>query len=359
MRAFPETLYHLQQIDGDGDGDRDLVATTSTGTAKWYPFAAGTFATGIPIPGIQAARPLAVVDCDGDGRDDVVMTTYTGTIFVLRCTGAGMFTPLAGALPPLLPQTASAVAADLDGDGNMDLVLGHDWNAGVGYRMTVLHNIGAGQFAVAATLVAPTDLQAVDRIHAFDVDGDGDLDLLAAGSVQLPPSRLLRNDGAFQFVDITGTGTPWHGLNVPGSGIPLPGDVDRDGDVDVVTTAGSRSDVLRNLRGQLTARGRPERGVNWRIEALQRPVGASASGVVLGLAELTPGVPTPFGELRIDPAGAVVLGLTPILGFEPHTVTTIAIPNSPAVAGVTIYAQHLALDASGIRFGNQIAATVP
>ena len=96
-----------------------------------------------------------------------------------------------------------------------------------------------------------------------DLDGDGDLDIILIDGGGLPPRgpaprhRILRNDGTGHFEDATeGAGLP---ATHPGMGVAI-GDVDRDGDPDLyITNYGPNALLINDGTGRFTEREIPDR----------------------------------------------------------------------------------------------------
>ena len=74
-------------------------------------------------------------------------------------------------LPGGIASLSSVAAADMDGDGDIDVLLGND-----GSPSRVLLNAGDGTFPTSIEL--PGGSATTRSIAAADVDGDGDLDVL-------------------------------------------------------------------------------------------------------------------------------------------------------------------------------------
>lgn len=349
---LPAPVLNAKLVDVDGDSDLDLVGQTTTGALKWHENIAGAFAPPTTVPGLTYSQVMLASDLDGDGREDLLVRPFVGDLLWIRCTGAGVFTPMAG-LPANVPYASSAVAADFDGDGDRDLAIGHNFQALQDPRVTLLENDGAGQFSIATQHIESTQISTVVYLHAFDADDDGDADLLAQSSFA-GASVLVRNDGSFQFDDFPPSSGPWNGLEIPANVDVHIGDVDRDGDLDV---AGGTV-LLSNLKRQLLAYEQPTIGTTWSLDVVQRPVGASFGAIVVGLTELAPGVSTPFGTLRIDPLTAVLTPAVAVLQPEPVEAWSLALPNSPSLQGTALFAQHVAVGADGVVLGNQVAVEV-
>ncbi|MBM4063743.1 MAG: hypothetical protein FJ265_21985, partial [Planctomycetes bacterium] len=116
---------------------------------------------------------------------------------------AQRFYPTRHAHLPAIPGGLCFARGDLDGGGDLDLVVANDYAAS-----QVLLNDGNGLFvdATAGRLVSP----AVNDAHAIalaDLDGDGDLDLVV-GHEDYVGNRVYRNNGAAVFSDVTATALP-------------------------------------------------------------------------------------------------------------------------------------------------------
>ncbi len=121
---------------------------------------------------------VAIADVDGDGRPDVYLTRTDGPNALYRNLGNWKFENIAAAAGVELADRAStgAVFADVDGDGDPDLIV-----TAMGGRNSLFLNDGRGRFTDAT---AGSGFVAESRgsttVTVADVDGDGDLDLYIA-----------------------------------------------------------------------------------------------------------------------------------------------------------------------------------
>ncbi|THD69759.1 CRTAC1 family protein [Robertkochia marina] len=162
----------------------------------------------------QEGPSLAIGDIDGDGNEDVFIGGAAGQPgMIYRHLKDGEIK----ALPQLsfqndasLEDTAAAFA-DIDNDGDQDLIVGSGGNQ-VGQQNTyvtrVYLNNGKGQFS-KAPYDLPSRYKNISVIAPHDFDADGDVDLFigsrsVVGTYGVNPDHLLlENRGDGNFYDVT------------------------------------------------------------------------------------------------------------------------------------------------------------
>ncbi|MBW3553950.1 MAG: VCBS repeat-containing protein [Gemmatimonadetes bacterium] len=127
--------------DVDGDGDLDLLVGEASGTVNFYRNAGSATQPSYELvsdewEGIDVGRRSqpALVDLDGDGDLDLVIGNEAGELRVWRNAGTRAeprFVSEQGSRLPRLPYGAPAFG-DLDGDGSLEILLGN-LSGGVGY----------------------------------------------------------------------------------------------------------------------------------------------------------------------------------------------------------------------------------
>ncbi|MGB3966282.1 MAG: VCBS repeat-containing protein [Planctomycetota bacterium] len=192
--------------DVDNDSDLDLVAGGGGGAPAqlFRNDGTGTFTdvTGTHMPGVPVwTLCVTLGDVDGDGWLDI----FTGGANRLyRNNGNGVFSDVSAThLPPSNTyQTNSVALGDVDGDLDLDLVCGNGYYpSGDPSRLYV--NDGTGVFTDVTTSNLPIGQGNTQSVALGDLDGDGDLDLVLGNLAR----EVALNDGTGRFFDVTSPGT--------------------------------------------------------------------------------------------------------------------------------------------------------
>lgn len=259
-----DTVGELALGDLDGDGDFDLLVGggyddfSSIPDRLFLNDGAGGFSES-PMPTLTGlCNDIELLDYDLDGDLDVAfarggephLSLGGAKDALLINDGSANFTvdPLfeSASWNTLVEDTNSVTAADYDGDGDLDLLLGRSDFAGIvgppGAPNRMLTNLGGVFIDEADQRLFPLFDDNTNGAAFADLDGDGDLDLVVANSSLSVPTassgELYLNQGGAQggiegvFVEAPGSAFE----DATDSGLKLgvtTGDLDADGDIDV------------------------------------------------------------------------------------------------------------------------------
>lgn len=231
--------------DLNGDGAPDLLV----GNAGTNVFLLGdgrggfTDETAARYPAVnRTTQDLELGDIDGDGDLDLIEANEDGNRILVN-EGDGFFRPEPDRFPSRpSEETREADLGDIDGDGDLDLVLGNvAFRPGKDAVNRVLINDGAGFFTDESSARLSEGVVSTVDVDLFDLDGDGDLDLLEA-NFGGTGYRILLNDGTGVFADSTPGFLP---TSVRGAGVDLEVfDANADGQPDLFLTHYQGPDFL-------------------------------------------------------------------------------------------------------------------
>jgi len=231
IHQFSAKLSSVAVCDLDGDGDADLAVTSPSleTVSIMLNNGDGTFAAAVDYPTSEGTY-ISVSDLDGDGDQDLAVEAgggVMGHISILKNNGDGTFAPKIDYPVGFAPREFSL--GDLDGDGDVDLAVPVESgdslcvcpsNRGV----SILLNNGDGTFA--GKIFYSDSLYILRDLVLGDMDGDGDVDLVTSGDDSI---AIMKNNGDGVFAP----GVKYQmGVNLWPS-LAL-GDIDGDGDLDVV-----------------------------------------------------------------------------------------------------------------------------
>ena len=229
-------------VNGDGLDDIYTCGAKGQSGALWLQKSDGHFAITdtVVFKVDKTCEDVDALFFDADGDKDLDLYVASGgneawgnaPVLLDRLylnNGKGHFTKSIHALPPIYQDKATVRAADIDNDGDTDLFIGASANAlayGIPPASYILLNDGKGNFTIANnnnTLLQ--HLGIVTSATFTDVNGDGWQDLVVAGE-WMPVTLFINHHGSFDQKRTIGASGLWQTIQAA--------DIDGDGDVDIL-----------------------------------------------------------------------------------------------------------------------------
>ena len=234
---------HATFVDIDGDGDLDCVVAVlgdilpsdaAVGRVELHRRVGSGYVREVLLDNVRRVADVQPGDFDADGDIDLAVAVFgysRGEILWLENMGDGRF---ADHLLHSAPGGIHVPVADYDGDGDLDIaaVISQDEEELWGFE-----NVGDGSFRSRMLWRTPNfDLGSAGLVAA-DLDGDGDQDLILPAGDNLEDFAAypqpyhgclwFENRGNWQFVK--------HRIaTLAGTYAAAVGDLDNDGDLDIV-----------------------------------------------------------------------------------------------------------------------------
>ena len=232
----------IHAADIDGDGDKDLaVADTTANRILWFetqlaaPGGVPTFIPHIVTDRAEGVRDVHTADLDGDGDLDLFAASGVGdTVAWYEQTRTPAITFVERVIINTLQYPRSSFAADLNFDGRLDLMSASAEDNTVAW----LENKGGAGLSWALRILTRA-MDGARHIYAADLDGDGDADILAGAERNNTIAWYENKRGSpAGFVEhiVSKTATGVHAISA--------GDADHDGDIDVFAALESGERVM-------------------------------------------------------------------------------------------------------------------
>jgi hypothetical protein len=188
-------LMSLEAIDMDSDGDQDVLFTDRKGNRSGCYWLANPGKNDVEhqwrehTVGAEGREAMFLrrTDLDRDGLEDILVATRPQSIVICRRMNAAgtQWKESEIVIPETYGGAKAPDAADLDGDGQMEIVFtterANDGKQGVG-RFSCSGDLFSGPWDL--TPISGVDGVKHDLIELIDLDGDGDLDLVTCEEVR-------------------------------------------------------------------------------------------------------------------------------------------------------------------------------
>lgn len=241
------TEIHI--VDIDGDNDKDIISfyvkyyTSSPfyrTNVVWYENNNGNFSTEHPINTIDKSTKISSIyaeDLDGDDDMDVILGFYDeNKISFYKNSNNGNSFGSEIIVTTTAEGAKKVIANDIDNDGDIDIVAASENDNKIAYYK---NNDGNGTFGDEETIT--TNALNVQSIYLADLDKDGYIDIISAGSKEQEGSAPSLNSKVSLYKNLGNLGTFEEEKIITtkafGAKHVIAEDLNNDGFLDVISTS--------------------------------------------------------------------------------------------------------------------------
>ena len=239
ISANANRVESISTADVDGDGDLDvLAASTTDNKIAWFENVAGDgsiWTEHVISTDLFDPRSVYAADIDGDGDLDVLAALYLFNRSGPTTDKITWFENLQGdglswvghVVPNSTNSSTSINAMDIDGDGDIDIMSASYFDDKIAwYENTASDGSAWTEYVISTTA------DGAESVYGADVDGDGDIDIMSASYL---------DDKIAWYENTAGDGSAWteHVISTTADGAKsiYAADVDGDGDIDIMSAS--------------------------------------------------------------------------------------------------------------------------